>query len=407
MARHTLLALAAAFLLPVTAAAQVTTGTILGTVRDASGGVVPGVEVTATNVNTQAARTEVTDREGRYSLELLMVGDYRVEAKLTGFKTFVQTGIAVEVGRNARVDPTLEPGALTEVIETRADSPLVETTSTALGRVVTQAEVLNLPLVNRNVYALLSLTAGVDRSETGQTFGYPSQTTIVNGSPDAGAGAVNYYLDGGSNVGGLRNTGNLVPNPDAVQEFRVVTNSYSAEYGRFGGGAVDGITKSGTNQWHGSAFDFFRDDALNEKRWVPPPGSQANQDPMKRHQFGATLGGPLKTDKTFFFVAYQGLREDTSRFSRAAVVPTAAEREGNFNQSRFSTAAARTQFFNLFPSGIVPQSQWDPVSKSILEKHIPVSNLDDNGVARYEFEALRPFDTDELQFKLDHAVSSS
>lgn len=393
-----------ASLLAAQAFGQTTTGTILGTVKDSTGAVLPGVTVTATNTGTGFARSAASDAEGAYALRLLPLGEYKVEATLQNFKTFAQSGVSVEIGRNVRVDPMLELGGMTEVIETVADAPIVDTASAQLGRTVTQEEVLNLPIVNRNVYSLLSLTAGVDRSETTNVFGYAGQATIVNGSPDAGGGSVNYYLDGGSNVGGLRNTGNVVPNPDAVQEFRVVTNSFSAEYGRFGGGAVDVITKSGTNAFHGSVFDFFRDDSLNEKRWVPPPGSQVNQDPLKRHQFGATLGGPIKTDKTFFFLAYQGLREDGSRFSRSAVVPTALERAGNFSASRTRLNAATLA---QFPGGVIPQSAWDPVARSILEKHIPVSNLDDNGVARYEFEATRPFDTDEVQVKLDHSLSSA
>src|SRR5687768_5051801 len=211
--RALILLVVVALFAPIPATAQVTTGTIFGTVRDSSGGLVPGAEVTATNLGTQVARTATTDGEGRFNFELLPIGAYRVEAKLSGFKTFMQTGIAVEVGRNARVEAVLEAGALTETVETRADAPLVETASAALGRVVTQDEILTLPLVNRNVYALLSLTPGVDRAESRQTFGYPSQTTIINGSPDADAGTVNYYLDVGSNVGGLRNTGRQWPNP--------------------------------------------------------------------------------------------------------------------------------------------------------------------------------------------------
>lgn len=401
MPRHTLLSLVAALLLPAAAAAQVTTGSILGTVRDASGAVVPGVEVTAINLSTQAGRSEVTDREGRFALELLTVGEYRLEAKLTGFKTFVRTGILVEVGRNARVDPLLEPGALTEVIETRADSPLVETASPALGRVVTQEEVLNLPLVNRNVYALLSLTAGVDRSETGQTFGYPSQTTIINGSPDAGAGAVNYYLDGGSNVGGLRNTGNLVPNPDAIQEFRVVTNSFSAEYGRFGGGAVDVITKSGSNRYQGSMFEFMRHDQLNARRWTP--GTSSLKDPLERHQYGITLGGPVKSGKTFFFGSFSGLRQDSSVFKNSAVVPTEAQRNGDFSAV---TATIRDPLTGVaFSGNQIPVTRFDPAARRILDEFIPRSNI--AGTNFFEVEEPRPNDGDEFQGKIDHALNGA
>ena len=400
MTARVVLGLVFGLLLSSAAIAQVTTGTILGTVKDASGGVVPGAEVIATNVGTQVSRSVASDAEGRFIIELLPLGEYQLEAKLSGFKTFARTGIGVEVGRNLRIDPVLEPGALTEVIETRADAPLVETATAALGRVVTQEEVLNLPLVNRNVYALLSLTAGVDRSDSGQTFGYPSQTTVINGSPDAGAGAVNYYLDGGSNVGGLRNTGNLVPNPDAIQEFRVVTNSYSAEYGRFGGGAVDVITKSGTSRFSGSAFEFMRHDKLNARRWTP--GGSSLKDPLERHQYGVTLGGPLKRQATFFFGSFSGLRQDSSVFRNSAVVPTDAQRAGNFSDV---TAQLRDPITGaVFPGNIIPLERFDPTARRILDEFIPRANLSGNF---FEVEETRPVTGDELQLKLDHTLTSA
>lgn len=382
------------------AGAQVTTGTILGTVRDASGAVMPGVEVTATNLGTQFSRKTTTDLQGQFVLDLLPLGRYTVEAGAPSFRTFTQTGITVEVGRNARVDPVLELGAVAESVEIKADSPLVETATAQLGRTVTQDEVLNLPLVNRNVYSLLSLTAGVDRSDSTTTFGYPSQVTIINGSPDAGAGAVNYYLDGGTNVGGLRNTGNPVPNPDAVQEFRVVTNSYSAEYGRFGGGAVDVITKSGTNIFSGSAFEFFRHDDLNARRWTP--GTSSLKDPLQRHQYGGTMGGPLRRQKSFFFGSYSGLRQDTSVFKNTAIVPTALERGGDFSQSRVIPRDPGTNA--AFPSGVIPTLRLDPTAMKIISQWVPGANLPGNF---YEVENGRPTDSDEMQFKIDHALNGS
>src|SRR5918995_454887 len=189
-------------------------------------------------------------------VEVLPVGSYRVEAAQTGFQTFVQTGIVVGVSRRAQVDPVLSVGT-TETVTVSADAPLVDTTHATLGRTVDEDEVLNLPLVDRDVYTLLELVPGVDSTETTNVFGSPGQETLVNGSANASAGAVNYNLDGGSNASGLRNTGNPIPNPDAIEEFRVSTNSYSAEYGRFAGGVVDVVTKSGTNDLHGSLFEFF------------------------------------------------------------------------------------------------------------------------------------------------------
>ena len=209
-------------------------------------------------------------------------------SRRTGFKKFEQTGIVLEVNRNAKVDAVLQVGAVTETVEVTADAAMVETTNPALGQVVTNHDIDNMPLVNRDVYTLLTLTAGVDT--TGQatdSFGAPMQVTLVNGSPNSGIGSVNYNLDGGSNTNGLRNTGNVAPNPDAVQEFRVTTSSYPADEGRFGGGTVTMITKSGTNQLHGSLFEFIRNTKLNANRWVPgriesDQGPAAPQ-PVRRH----------------------------------------------------------------------------------------------------------------------------
>ena len=271
--------------------AQVATGTILGNVKDTTGAAVPTAIVTATNLGTQFSRSTTTDAEGQYALRLLPVGQYRLEVGLTGFKGFSQTGIALEVGRNARVDAVIEPGGVTEVVSVVADAPLVETNTAALARNVGQNEVLNLPLVNRDLYSLLSITGGVTSNENSNSLGGPEQLTTINGSQRAQVGTVNFQLDGGNNTAGLRGTGNPAPNPEAIQEFRVITNNYAAEYGRYPAGVVDVVTKSGTNQWRGAAFEFYRDEALNSKRWAPPGGTSA-KEPLDRNQYGAAFGGP-------------------------------------------------------------------------------------------------------------------
>ncbi len=192
----------------------------------------------------------------------------------------MQTGILLEIGRNARVDATIEPGSVQEVVSVVADAPLVETNSAALSRTVGQNEVLNLPLVNRDLYSLLSITGGVTSNDNSNSLGGPEQLTTINGSQKAQIGSVNFQLDGGNNTAGLRGTGNPAPNPEAVQEFRVITNSYAAEYGRYPAGVVDVVTKSGTNQFHGAAFEFFRNEKLNAKRWAPP-GTPSAQRPAR------------------------------------------------------------------------------------------------------------------------------
>jgi hypothetical protein len=381
--------------------AQIPTGSILGGVKDSSGAAVPGATVTATNVGTQYSRSATTDGTGQYALRLLPVGSYKLVVSMPGFKEFSQTGIELSVGRNARIDPTIELGALTEVVSIVGDAPLVETTTSSLSRTVGQNEVLNLPLVNRDVYSLLSLTGGVSSNENSNSLGGPEQLTTINGSSKAQMGSVSFQLDGGNNTAGLRGTGNPAPNPEAVQEFRVLTNGYSAEYGRYNAGLIDVVTKSGTNEYHGAVFEFFRNEKLSSKRWAPP-GTTAVKDPLKRNQFGAAFGGPVKKDQTFFFVSYSGLRQEETYYRGTAIVPTAAERAGDFTNSAIKPRDPVTGV--AFPGNIIPAARFDVAAKNILDKFIPMSNLPNNF---YEVSRPDPLNTDEGTLKLDHRLSTS
>ena len=379
--------------------AQVATGSILGNVKDSTGATVPAAQVTATNVDTQFSRTTTTDEEGQYQLRLLPVGNYRVDVSMTGFKNFSQTGIRLEVGRNARVDAVIEPGGVQEVVSVVADAPLVETNSASLSRTVSENEVQNLPLVNRDLYTLLSITGGVTSNEGANSLGGPEQLTTINGSQRAQIGSVSFQLDGGNNTAGLRGTGNPAPNPEAVQEFRVITNSYAAEYGRYPAGVVDVVTKSGTNQFHGAIYEFFRDESLNAKRWAPP-GVTSAKDPLDRDQFGAALGGPIRRDKTFFFVSYSGLRQEETYYRNTAVVPTPLERAGNFSQSRSVPRDPLTG--QPFPGGVIPGSRLDPTALRIQQDYVPAANLPNNF---FEVSRPDPLRTDEATLKLDHSLS--
>jgi len=381
--------------------AQTSTGTILGNVKDDSGTAVPGATVTATNVDTQLSRSTVTDGEGHYALPLLPVGSYKVEVTLTGFKNFVQTGIVLDIGRNARIDATLGPGAVQEVVSVVADAPIVETSSAALSRRVGQNDVLNLPLVNRDVYSLLSITGGVTSNDNSNSLGGPEQLTTINGSQKAQIGSVSFQLDGGNNTAGLRGTGNPAPNPEAVQELRVITNNYAAEYGRYPAGVVDVVTKSGTNQFHGAAFEFFRNEKLNARRWAPP-GTPSVRDPLDRNQYGGAFGGPLSRDRTFFFASYSGLRQEETYFRDTAIVPTARERAGDFSQSAIRPRDPLTSA--AFTSDIIPATRLDPAALAIQERFVPTANLPNN---RFSVSRPDPLDTDEGTFKLDHHLSAT
>src|SRR3954471_11328131 len=326
--------------IPLAVSAQVTTATIVGTVRDRGGSKVPGAQVMARNVDTGLSRTVTTNDEGDYRIEFLPIGKYTVEVTYTGFKKALLSEVVLQVNETARVNVGLAVGQVSETVTiSEMATPAVNTSTSEIARTIQSAEISSLPLVERNVYTLLDLTPGVQSNNNGvstastgtSTFilGYPEQRTLINGGTDGGTGSVNYYLDGGINMTNLRNTGNILPNPDAIQEFRVQTNSYNAEYGRFASGIINVITKYGTNKLHGSLFEYVRNTVFNANDYA----NQGARPPFHRNQFGGTLGGPIKKDKAFFFFSYSGLRQTTSTFLSGAIVPTALERIGNFTQS--------------------------------------------------------------------------
>jgi outer membrane receptor protein involved in Fe transport len=387
----------AALLLCASAHSQVTTTTLFGTATDSTGATIPNARVTATNTGTNLSKSVETGSDGTYRIEFLPVGSYHLEITASGFKKFQQNGIVLEINQSARVDARLELGAVTDTVEVTAAPPLVNTNNAQIGRTVDNAEITQLPIVGRNVYTLLTLTPGVESSANSIVLGYPEQRTIINGSADSGAGSVNYYLDGGNNMTGLRNTGNIAPNPDAVQEFRVITNNYSAEFGKFAGGVVNIITKSGTNGFHGSLFEFFRNDVLNANTW-----GAISKPPLRRNQFGGTVGGPIKHDRTFFFGSYSGLRQTTATLLNSAIVPTSLERTGNFSQSKTIPTDPLTKL--PFAGGIIPVSRLDPTAMNILGKYIPASNLSGS---IFQGQVRSPYNTDEFLAKVDHSVSPS
>jgi hypothetical protein len=372
-----------------------TTTNLTGAVIDSSGAAIPNAQVTATNMGTNFARTVQTNTAGEYRIEFLPVGEYSVQISVGGFKKFLQTGVVLQASVPTSVNAKLDIGAVSEQVEVTGTAPLVNTSNAQIGRTVENAEITTLPIVGRNVYTLLSLTPGVDSNANSIVLGYPEQRTMINGGVDGGAGSVNYYLDGGTNMTGLRNTGNIAPNPDAVEEFRVITNAYSAEYGRFASGVIDIITKSGTNQYHGSLFEFFRNNDLNAYTY-----NAVSASPLHRNQFGGTFGGPIRKNKTFFFGTYSGLRQITNSFLNSAVVPTALERTGNFSQSKIQPTDPLSKA--PYPGGIIPANRLDPTAMNILNKYIPLPNLAGNF---YQTQVPSPYDTDEVLIKIDHAVS--
>ena len=370
---------------------------IAGRITDTSGAVMPKVRVNVTNEKTGVARNTQSNNEGYYSVPLLQPGTYRLLVQADGFKPSSRDAVVLTVDQVARIDFVLEVGNVTEAITVGEDAPLVNVTNASVGRTVDNAEITQLPIVGRNVYTLLTLTPGVESSANSNVLGYPEQRTMINGGANGGVGSVNYFLDGGTNMTGLRNTGNIAPNPDAVQEFRVITNSYSAEYGRFAGGVINILTKSGTNQLHGSLFEFLRNDKLNANTW-----QSLSRPPLRRNQFGGSIGGPIRKDRTFFFGTYSGLRENTTTFLNSAVVPTEAERSGDFTSSK-SSAPVDPLTKQPFPDKKIPLSRFDTTAANILAQSIPLANSSGNV---YQAQVPSPYDTNEFLAKLDHTLTT-
>ena len=369
---HGMLALFAVFLVYVPSiSAQVDRATLSGVVRDTGSGVIPGATVTVTNLATNIASQQVTTETGSYQVVNLVPGRYQVEVELTGFKKSSQV-IALEVGQRARLDVELAVGGISEVV-TVAESPqLLNTNDATLGAVIPQSQVANLPLAIRNWDDLLALVPGVQGDRYTEQGGGTSfgRTGGINVH---GARALqnNFLLDGVDNNSISENVQELTsqvsrPSVDAIQEFKVVTSPYSAEYGRSPGAAVSVSTKSGTNDVHGTAYEYFRNQAFDsidyfsQKANAPKPANDQNQ-------FGGNVGGPVVKDRAFFFGDYEGTRI-TRGVSRITRVPTADERAGIF------TSSIKDPVTGLpFANNAIPASRIDSVSAAIMNL-VPLPN---------------------------------
>src|SRR5215831_16161874 len=399
--------------IPLVVSGQVTTATMVGTVTDPGGAKVPGAEVMARNVDTGLSRSAKTNDDGDYRIEFLPIGKYTVEVTLSGFKKAFLSDVVLQVNETARVDVAMSVGQVNETVTiSELATPAVNTSTSEIARTIQSAEITSLPLVERNVYTLLDLTPGVQSNNNGvatastgtSTFilGYPEQRTLINGGVDGGTGSVNYYLDGGNNMTGLRNTGNILPNPDAIQEFKVQTNAYNAEWGRYASGVINVVTKSGTNQFHGSVFEYLRNTVFNANDW----GSTLARPPFHRNQFGGTIGGPIKKDKTFFFFSYSGLRQTTSTFLNGAVVPTTLERAGNFSASGTKPVDPATGqvFVCNGVTGVICPNRLDQTAMKIINTYIPTSNV---AGSKWQGNIPSPFDSDDYLAKVDHQLNSA
>jgi outer membrane receptor protein involved in Fe transport len=313
---------------------QLSTAAAFGNVTDASGAAIPNATVVFIQTQTNFTRTTTTNGQGEYHAEFLPVGPYTAKVDATGFKDVVQSGIVLSVTQQATLNFSLQPGAQNTIVNVTSQVPLINLGNSVLGRTVDNREIENLPLVGRDVYQLLNLTPGVQNVQNENSIGLPMEHVIINGSSDNMVGQVTYYLDGGINMTGVRATGNVIPNPDAVDQFNVQTNNFSAQYGRTGAGVVSVLTKSGTNQVHGSVFEFHQETNFNANSYL-----QTTRTPEHINRFGATVGGPVMKNKVFLFGSYGGLRQ-VSPQDFNTVVPDALQRVGNFSENLPTTAPA-------------------------------------------------------------------
>ena len=360
------------------------TGSILGTVTDTSSAIIQGVRVTATNVDLNLAKETTTDASGQYRILALPVGRYKIEAAFAGFRTFVQTGIVLSVNDQRRVDVVLQVGEAQQEVSVNAEALQVESTNTQLGEVIEQKKIVELPLNGRGYLDLLGLQPGV---APGGTRGEGPGTVSVNGQRENSNG----FLVNGGDVSGVGNfEAQIQPNLDAVQEFRLITNNFDAEYGRFSGGLMNTITKSGSNSIHGTVFEFLRNDALDARGFF-----DTGKGALKKNQFGFAVGGPAIKDKLFWFTDYQGTRRVDGGSASDIQVLSLAERQGNVGVANLTGTVSGPYWANVlsqrlgyavhdgepyaavFPNGIIPQGAFSPAAQGTLQ-FIPTPNKGEN-----------------------------
>ncbi len=400
--RHCLVVIA--FMLIALAAFQVraqTTGTMYGTVSDPNGAAVAGATVSVINEERKLTRTATTGTDGLYNFTVLPVGRYSITVEASGFRPYERKDIDLQVQTNVRVDFPMELGDVTERVVVTAETLQVDAGSSTLGKVVEEKRIVDLPLSGRNFLELGPLQAGVTPSMPGidavgsgtnNTPGGTRFNFIVNGMRIS---SNNHLLDGVNNVEPVTGSAMIVPSPDALHEFRILTNSYGAEFGRAGGSIVTVLTKSGTRNFHGSVYEFLRNDVFDARNFFAPAVPA-----LKQHQFGGTIGGPVIRDKTYFFFSYEGFRQ-VKGIPVSAPVPSMLVRQGNFSQEANQPIDPFTG--QPFPNGIIPPQRINPISNNILNtlKLWPEPNV---GTNIWSAAPSGSNDRDQFMIRLDHTM---
>ena len=424
------------FVFSLSAAAQSTGGRILGRVADPSGAVLSGVKIMIVNEATGVTRETVTNENGDYVFPEVAVGTYRAEFDQKGFKKNIRRAVQLDINQVITLNMTMQIGGASEVVDVTAEAPLVDTTSTQLGAVVNDRTVTQLPLNARDTYQFLQLQPGVM-----STVG--SSNSVVYGSDRAGAVSVNggrgrsnnFSVNGGDANDQFVNLPTVQPSPDSIEEFRVLTNTFDAEYGRNSGSVVNVVTKSGTNAFHGNVYEFFRNTKLNAEPYClsAVEGVPCDKPRFNQNQFGGTFGGPIVKDRTFFFTSYEGRRIRQGIRSPLTFVPTTAERpsatqpfadfsaESIFpgtltsafplNQRPNCTTALGNAptipdgqlYSDLFPNNIIPLGCLDPTAVDLLQ-YIPGPANNNSALVT---TPVQPERADQFTLKLDHRLTNN
>jgi hypothetical protein len=425
------LTLALCLFLPTLLSAQGTGGRILGRISDPTGAVLSGVKVTATNEATSVAQDTLSNDSGDFGFPNIPVGTYSLSFDLKGFKKAVRRSIALDVNQVITLNMTMQLGGNEEVVDVTAEAPLVDTSSTQLGAVVNNRSVNELPLNARDTYQFLQLQPGVQSqlgSSGGTFYGSDNAGSVsVNGGRDR---ANNFSVNGGDANDQFVNLPTIQPTPDAVEEFRVISNTFDAEYGRNSGAVVNVVTKSGTNQWHGNVYEYFRNTVLNAQGFFNTVKPQENQN-----QFGGTFGGPIVKDRTFFFVSFEGRRVRQGVSGETVAVPNPQERTGVFAgglgggitdqftadalngrpgcTAAITTAggqmpAAGSNWSDIFPTDLngnanIPTACQDPVAIDML-RFVPAANRPDG--INYQAVPVSADTQNQFTFRFDHHINA-
>jgi hypothetical protein len=375
---------------------------LTGRITDATAAVIPGAEITVTSEDTGIRRDTTSNELGYFVVPLLQPGRYSVMVQKAGLRPIRQSGITLEVDQAARLDFVMEVGSVSESIQVSANVTLVDTQSSTLKSVVDERRIKELPLNGRDATQLVLLLPGVYgtvRDNSGLRQAGSGRGIVQAGVASNGArgNMVNYTLDGTTHNDTYTNVALAFPNPDALQEFSVQTNNFSAESGRSAGAVVTAVTKSGTNSLHGSLFEFHRNGAVNARNFFAP-----RPDGLKRHQFGGTVGGPIWKDHTFFFFSHQETRQRSRPSDATTTVLTEAQRRGDF--SAFSGNIIDPATGQPFPGKQIPITRMNPLTKTILDKLIPLPTEPATGLLRYSVPASS--DLRQSVLKIDHQFST-